>query len=41
MTLVHELLTDAGVSMDGLMADALTEKLDDIERIDELGPEIA
>jgi hypothetical protein len=36
VTPVHELLTDAGVSMDGLMADALAEKLDDIERIDRL-----
>jgi ribosomal protein L12E/L44/L45/RPP1/RPP2 len=36
VTLVHELLTDAGVSMDGLMADALAEKLGDIERIDRL-----
>ena len=36
VTLVDELLTDAGVSMDGLMADALAEKLDDIERIDRL-----
>jgi hypothetical protein len=36
VTLVHEILTDAGVSMDGLMADALAEKLDDIERIDRL-----
>ena len=34
--MVHEILTDAGVSMDGLMADALAEKLDDIERIDRL-----
>ena len=34
--LVDELLTDAGVSMDGLMADALAKKLDDIERIDRL-----
>ena len=36
VTLVHELLTDAGMSMDALMADALAEKLDDIERIDRL-----
>ena len=36
--LVDELLTDAGVSMDALMADALAEKLDDIERIDRLTP---
>ena len=36
VTLVHELLTDAGVSMDALMAKALAEKLDDIERIDRL-----
>ena len=30
------LLTDAGVSMDGLMTDVLAQKLDDIERIDRL-----
>jgi hypothetical protein len=36
VTLVHELLTRAGASMDGLMADALAQKLDDIERIDRL-----
>jgi hypothetical protein len=36
VTLVDELLTDAGGSMDGLMADALAEKLDDTERIDRL-----
>jgi hypothetical protein len=36
VTLVHEFLTEAGVSMDSLMADALAEKLDDIERIDRL-----
>ena len=36
VTLVHELLTDAGKSMDALMADALGEQLDDIERIDRL-----
>jgi hypothetical protein len=36
VTLVHRLLTDAGASMDGLMAEALAEKLDDIERIDRL-----
>jgi hypothetical protein len=36
VTLVHEVLTDAGVSMDGLMANALAEKLDDIERVDRL-----
>jgi hypothetical protein len=36
VTLIHELLTSAGVSMDALMADALAEKLDDIERIDRL-----
>jgi len=29
-------LTDAGVSMDGLMACALAKKLNDIERIDRL-----
>lgn len=36
VTLVHELLSDAGVSMDALVADALTEKLEVIERIDRL-----
>jgi hypothetical protein len=36
VTLVHRLLTDAGASMDDLMAEALAEKLDDIERIDRL-----
>jgi hypothetical protein len=36
VTLVHELLADAGVSMDALVADALTKKLEDIERIDRL-----
>ena len=36
VTLVHELLTDAGVSIDGLMTDVLAQKLDDIERIDRL-----
>ena len=36
VTLIHEFLTDAGMSMDALMADALAEKLDDIERIDRL-----
>ena len=36
VTQVLELLTDAGVSMDGLMADALAKKLDAIERIDRL-----
>jgi hypothetical protein len=36
VTLVNELLTAAGVSMDGFMADALAKKLDDIERIDKL-----
>ena len=36
VTLINELLTDAGVSMDTLMADALAEKLDNIERIDRL-----
>ena len=33
---IDQLLTDAGESMDTLMADALAEKLDDIERIDRL-----
>jgi hypothetical protein len=36
VTLVQELLTGAGVSMDALLADALAEKLDDIERINRL-----
>jgi hypothetical protein len=36
VTLVHELLSGAGVSMDALVADALTDKLEDIERIDRL-----
>ena len=36
VTQVLELLTDAGVSMDGLMADALAKQLDAIERIDRL-----
>jgi hypothetical protein len=34
--MINELLTDAGVSMDAFMADALAEKLDNIERIDRL-----
>ena len=36
VTLVDELLAEAGMSMDALMADALAEKLDYIERIDRL-----
>ena len=36
VTLVHELLTEVGLSMDTLMANALAEKLDNIERIDRL-----
>ncbi len=36
VTLVHELLAGAGLSMDRFMADALAQKLDDIERIDRL-----
>ena len=36
VTLIHQLLTGAGKSMDGLTADALAEHLDDIERIDRL-----
>jgi hypothetical protein len=36
VNLVDELLTDAGVSMDGFMARSLRKKLDDIERIDRL-----
>jgi hypothetical protein len=34
--LLNELLTDAGLSIDAFMADALAEKLDYIERIDRL-----
>jgi hypothetical protein len=36
VTLVHELLTAAGMSMDAFIADALAKKLDYIERIDRL-----
>jgi hypothetical protein len=36
VTLVHELLSGAGVTMDTLVADALAQKLDLIERIDRL-----
>ena len=36
VTLVHDLLTSAGVSMDTFMADALAEKIDVFERIDAL-----
>ena len=36
VTLVNELLTEASTSMDALMADALAEELDHIERIDRL-----
>ena len=36
VTLVNELLTEAGRSMDTLMADALARELDNIERIDRL-----
>ena len=36
VTLIHELLTEAGESMNSFMADVLTEKLDYIERIDRL-----
>ena len=36
VTLIHELLTGAGKSMEAFMAEALAEKLDDIERIDRL-----
>jgi hypothetical protein len=36
VTLVHEFLTDVGMSMDVFMADALSQKLNDIERIDRL-----
>jgi hypothetical protein len=36
VTLVHELLTAAGETMDNFMAKALANRLDDIERIDHL-----
>jgi hypothetical protein len=36
VTLVHELLTEAGLSMDTLMANALARELHNIERIDRL-----
>jgi len=36
VTLVNELLAHAGITLDTLLADALTENLDDIERIDHL-----
>jgi hypothetical protein len=36
VTLVQDLLSRAGVSMDALVADALTKNLEDIERIDRL-----
>ena len=36
VTMVHELVAGAGMSMDDFMADALVDKLDDIERIDRL-----
>jgi hypothetical protein len=36
VTVVDGLLSDAGVSIDTFMADALADKLDDIERIDRL-----
>ena len=36
VTLIHQLLTGAGESMDGLTANALAGHLDDIERIDRL-----
>ena len=36
VTLIHQLFTSTGESMDGLTADALAEHLDDIERIDRL-----
>jgi hypothetical protein len=36
VTLVHDLLTSAGVSMDELLADKLADRLDYIERIDRL-----
>ena len=36
VTLVNELLTDAGVSMDTFMTKALRKRIDEIERIDRL-----
>jgi hypothetical protein len=36
VTLIHELLTDAGASMDTFMANALRANIDVIERIDRL-----
>jgi len=36
VTLIHELLSEAGVRIDDFLAYALAEKLDDIERIDRL-----
>ena len=36
VTLIQELLTDAGVSMDTFMTNALAQKIDIIERIDRL-----
>ena len=36
VTLVHEFLAGAGLSMDRFMANALAQKLDDVERIDRL-----
>ena len=36
VTLVHELLTDAGVSMDSFMTIVLGDRIDEIERIDRL-----
>jgi hypothetical protein len=36
VTLIHELFTDAGVSMDTFMANALRDRIDEIERIDRL-----
>jgi hypothetical protein len=36
VTLVHELLTDAGVSMDTFLTKVLCDKIDVIERIDRL-----
>ena len=36
VTLIQELLTDAGVNMDTFMTNALAQKIDIIERIDRL-----
>jgi hypothetical protein len=36
VTLVNELLTDAGISMDSFMTQVLRNRIDEIERIDRL-----